>query len=181
MHSTNYWNPITEKQKKEILFSKGGYGYAHLKLITGIFVAFILFFLLLLLVAFIVSALSPTKSAFLSDAEIITFALIPLAIFELWLGLTTICYWYAIPVRYFRIASKEVTYQYGVRKGFVMNKYGFLVCVVTLEDGTETQGKLQLCDYSHRGISCKTSDMIAYRIGNDDRVYFSYVMRDKDI
>ncbi len=169
----NNWKPISDIQRKEIITSKGGKCYSYFVLASWIYG--IMSSLLLLLAAGhnIFAMLNPDEYITLTKNDLIPLSMMIAGLFMLWVMLTFLEYGINVVVRFFRIHSKKVTYQYCLLKTddfdkkLKHNEYK-----ATLEDGTEVIGKLY---DDHPRYIYATTRVIAYKIENNEKIYFSIV------
>ncbi|MBQ9140993.1 MAG: hypothetical protein IJX63_04275 [Lachnospiraceae bacterium] len=176
------WKPITKRQKREIVFSIGGPGYRRCMNTTLFALPFFLY------VSFNVgkvvvqnckAAMNPADYLYVSDFDMALAYALFWGIVKLWLMMTTISYWYAVIIRWIRVQFNTITYQYCEYWGSIPNKWGMSDYYVSLEDGKEYQGYLLFCDGYDSAFSDDNKNMIAYKKGNSDKIYLSYLKKNK--
>ena len=172
------WNEITDIQKKEILFSKGGMGYRYFKFVSIIIliicIPILLFFLISLFVFGIPLAMQNDFSVLEST---LLYGTIPLlGMFQLWLFVTLISYWANVITRYVFIKNKDIIYTYCTHIDSTRNSKGEYDITAIYNDILLIKGQSSFADT--RGMfrfDEPSKKLIAYRRKNEDKIYFSYI------
>ncbi len=162
------WNRISEKQRKEIVISKGGSGYYHFKMITGIYSFMILFV--------VIVAMSEELKKSAQESQMFGLFLVAgiISVSLMWLMLVLMSFGISVFIRWFRIYKKEVVYQYCVIEKRDVGSWFANNCIARLEDGTMLSGYLQFSDLNKFSES---KQLIAYKLEDGKKVYFSYVRK----